>query len=672
MNKSKSIQILEKQLDSILINDKDEGIAISLKGSWGIGKTFFWDNYVNRKFQGDKNVYISLFGKNSLDDIKKAIVLKLYDRNKILGFISKTAGSTKFAGIDIASISNNITKKDFTNIVICFDDFERISKNLDMGEVLGYISELKEQKKCKIIIINNNNLLEKQDRLNNKIISKIKKDEIIQKYTISDTNNDSIFKSFTEKIIDYNLEYEPSIKDNFELVSDELKIFNKSVILQLLENIPDENKKFNIRYMKRLIDKLNLLKFIDYKKFNIDILNSILVNIFLKVYNLDYKNLQLNFTIKDITPLKKYINFIIEKHYIDKKDFIYSLNLLNNKFSLQDTENSTSTEIKNIYNKYLYDLQYKEIDFVHNLHEIIEDNKNIIIKLVSIDTFKLYINRLQEIDKTNDDIYKLLFINSMKYYIDDLFISDKEIPCFLKDEYSRIFEENSELEEYFNNKILNKKSKIVENKNEIIKLLKQLKEKNGWNPEIEATLGSISIEQHEVWIIEDNNYYESTFKFIIWINSFSGNKPFSTTYRNIIEAYLKLLEINEYKNRFVIMFKYLGFDSYRELEIIKAIKRNSIGHLTHSFIVSLQNNGVNSGIIDKLMAYNKKYDFIYELYKILDESSNSGPYQEDRQNTIKEFNKKIKFKLNFKDDYKIVHNIFNKFKQYNEIFQVDI
>ena len=196
MNKSKSVQVLEKQLDTILINDKDEGVAVSLKGSWGIGKTFFWNNYVSRKFQGDKNVYISLFGKNSLDDIKKAIVLKLYDRNKIFGFISKTAGTTKLAGIDIAAISNNLTKKNFKNIVVCFDDFERISKNLDIGEVLGYLSELKEQKKCKIVVINNNNNLEKQDRLNDKILSKITNEKSVKKTTILQLNCNCINNLF--------------------------------------------------------------------------------------------------------------------------------------------------------------------------------------------------------------------------------------------------------------------------------------------------------------------------------------------------------------------------------------------------------------------------------------------------------------------------------------------
>lgn len=51
---------------------------------------------------------------------------------------------------------------------MCFDDFERISPNLSITEILGFISELKEQHKCKIVIINNNDSLKEQDSLNHK------------------------------------------------------------------------------------------------------------------------------------------------------------------------------------------------------------------------------------------------------------------------------------------------------------------------------------------------------------------------------------------------------------------------------------------------------------------------------------------------------------------------
>ena len=151
---SKDVKILQTQLDNFFLKKK-EPIVISLQGYWGIGKTYFWHNYIEHKKQEDKHVYISLFGVNSLDDIKRKIILKISDRAKLSDKLQSFVGSSKVFGIDLSSAISIIDKKDFENIIICFDDFERISPNLSISEVLGFISELKEQHKCKIVMINN-------------------------------------------------------------------------------------------------------------------------------------------------------------------------------------------------------------------------------------------------------------------------------------------------------------------------------------------------------------------------------------------------------------------------------------------------------------------------------------------------------------------------------------
>lgn len=68
---SKEIPILEKQLKLILKDDNlKEGVVISLQGNWGIGKTYFWDEFAKHSWNENQQVYISLFGKHKLDDIK--------------------------------------------------------------------------------------------------------------------------------------------------------------------------------------------------------------------------------------------------------------------------------------------------------------------------------------------------------------------------------------------------------------------------------------------------------------------------------------------------------------------------------------------------------------------------------------------------------------------------
>jgi hypothetical protein len=43
-------------------------------------------------------------------------------------------------------------KQDFKDIIVCFDDFERLSSSMELEEVLGLISELKEQKNCSVVV----------------------------------------------------------------------------------------------------------------------------------------------------------------------------------------------------------------------------------------------------------------------------------------------------------------------------------------------------------------------------------------------------------------------------------------------------------------------------------------------------------------------------------------
>jgi len=189
---------LKEQLNSFLFNNND-GIVLSIQGNWGIGKTYFWNNYIKKKEQGDKFVNISLFGINSLDDIKKKILLKTSDRFKLNDKIQSHLGSSKFMGIDLASMLSIISKNEFKDIIICFDDFERISPNLSMSEILGFISELKEQYNCKIVLINNNDVLNDQDKLNHKKIIKrtIQKDN--QKELLSNQEELQLLSLFSKK-----------------------------------------------------------------------------------------------------------------------------------------------------------------------------------------------------------------------------------------------------------------------------------------------------------------------------------------------------------------------------------------------------------------------------------------------------------------------------------------
>lgn len=57
--------------------------CILINGAWGIGKTYFLRNkYLSNK----EHIYISLFGLNSIEEVKVEIYSKL---NKVLNFLKK-------------------------------------------------------------------------------------------------------------------------------------------------------------------------------------------------------------------------------------------------------------------------------------------------------------------------------------------------------------------------------------------------------------------------------------------------------------------------------------------------------------------------------------------------------------------------------------------------------
>lgn len=172
-----SITTIKKQINKFISHDTPEVIAI--KGAWGVGKTYAWNEFLlNAKKRNqialERYSYVSMFGINSLDAFKYAIFENVVNRD----LIGSGANVETFKQ-NTSSLLENLTKKSFkifkdvsilkgitpaieslsflslSQTLICIDDLERKGKMLDIRDVLGLISLLKEQKKCKIIILLN-------------------------------------------------------------------------------------------------------------------------------------------------------------------------------------------------------------------------------------------------------------------------------------------------------------------------------------------------------------------------------------------------------------------------------------------------------------------------------------------------------------------------------------
>ena len=268
---------IEENLYDLLIK-KNEEVVISISGEWGIGKTYFWNNFIKQYKDNelkDKQIaYVSLFGINSLNDIRTSILLQVSPMKKKLSWVDKkiitplknVKSSLKLDDLSMSfgfdalgSIFTLLTSGDFKNVIVCFDDFERISSNINLKDVLGLIYELKEQMKCKVVMI-----------LNEKELKKFK--------DIEEKPYSEIFSLYKEKIIDYDFVFEPTIEENVKIAFEKQNIKFKQKIV--IDNLKKFNTK-NIRVLEQIFRKLKYFEFIIDQSYHDNVLNDFLNTVFI-------------------------------------------------------------------------------------------------------------------------------------------------------------------------------------------------------------------------------------------------------------------------------------------------------------------------------------------------------------------------------------------------------
>ncbi|WP_324656411.1 P-loop NTPase fold protein [Bacillus cereus] len=166
-------------VDSILdyVKRENTSYAILLNGEWGSGKTYFWENVLKEEITkiDKKIIYVSLYGVNSIEDINNKIFLGQWGESvqefteskwggRLTEITKAMLGSVK--SIEIPFIKATIEPPEidfgqfinFTNTVLCFDDLERAS--IDINKVLGYINNFVEHDGIKVILIANENEIE--------------------------------------------------------------------------------------------------------------------------------------------------------------------------------------------------------------------------------------------------------------------------------------------------------------------------------------------------------------------------------------------------------------------------------------------------------------------------------------------------------------------------------
>jgi hypothetical protein len=246
----KRMEYIKKSLDAFFASSS--GVVV-IRGDWGVGKTYFWDQYINSRIQSRdlKQIaysYVSLFGRNSLADIKASVFQSgraiasdekiinsfevelaksntLYSKfpqlKSTLDFAKKKApwlglisgAAKKIPVLDkFSSLMSSVEYSVVNNYVVCFDDIERKGSALSVKELMGLADELAQRKSCKVVLIFNEKSFDKGGQ------------DLAQ------------FESYREKVVDVELLYNPTCETNFSYVfSSELNQFDflKSTVLRI-------------------------------------------------------------------------------------------------------------------------------------------------------------------------------------------------------------------------------------------------------------------------------------------------------------------------------------------------------------------------------------------------------------------------------------------------------
>jgi len=154
----------------------DPGV-LCVSGEWGVGKTFLWRSVLDtlrnaRELSLTRYSYVSLFGLNSLDDVKASLFENMewldQDATDFAGRgkagakalatrakrLSELAGALPWVG-QAFSKARSLYFSLIQSQIVCIDDLERRSKNLDVKDVLGLMSFLREQRGCKVALLLN-------------------------------------------------------------------------------------------------------------------------------------------------------------------------------------------------------------------------------------------------------------------------------------------------------------------------------------------------------------------------------------------------------------------------------------------------------------------------------------------------------------------------------------
>jgi Cdc6-like AAA superfamily ATPase len=275
--------LLIKELKDFLTAEKAEVLCI--RGEWGVGKTYTWNKILKATSDEkatapniEKYAYVSLFGLTTLDQLKYAIfenTIKVAEIGKepsldtlkenVMGVGTHLGKRLMTTVLELIPYTKNAVQSlqalsflSVRNQIICFDDLERRGKDLRLLDVLGLTSFLSEHRKCKVVLILNDEELTDDDK--------------------------GVLNKYEEKVVDISLLFRPTAQDCVKIALEDNKtsegeqlakfcvalgVSNIRVIKKierLVDAVSPLLKKFHARVSGQAIQTLTLLGWAYYSK----------------------------------------------------------------------------------------------------------------------------------------------------------------------------------------------------------------------------------------------------------------------------------------------------------------------------------------------------------------------------------------------------------------------
>jgi hypothetical protein len=340
-----SIKEVKSTIEGFVQNGNND--LLTIKGAWGVGKTHFWRETVRNLSQKAKigpehYSYISLFGIDSVETLKNSIIANQVpstsvdkDPNLSIGvIISKIKNVFKhgekipyirnFSGGLVSELAFQFVK----DTLICIDDLERKGDNINIKDILGLASFLKEQRNCKVVFILNDGTLGSGD-----------KEE---------------FQRHHEKVVDLELNYSPSSEEVFEYYFD-----NADPHFELIKHCCLTLDITNIRILQRIRRAIRdiSLHLTGVTDFVIrDIIRSIILYVW-SYYNQDNKGISLDF-LEGYSGYKYQVNQYLNKEVSEEDEQRYKLLL---KYGYGLTDKVDSELIEYVRKGYVSDTFFEEL-----------------------------------------------------------------------------------------------------------------------------------------------------------------------------------------------------------------------------------------------------------------------------------------------------------------------